>query len=30
VTVDTSKPDVFTFNAQIVGANVLEHTPPRS
>jgi predicted phosphodiesterase len=29
VTVDTSTPDVFAFNAQIVGANILEHSPPR-
>jgi predicted phosphodiesterase len=29
VSVDTSTPDVFSFSAQIVGANVVEHTPPR-
>jgi hypothetical protein len=29
VTVDPSTPELFTFSPAIVGANVVEHTPPR-
>lgn len=29
VTVDTSRPELFSFSAGLVGANLLEHTPPR-
>ena len=29
VTVDASRPDLFSFSPAIVGANLVEHTPPR-